>query len=73
MFYIIKTGIVFYGIIFFFLGVFLSPFIDYNFTFDFMYKETFKTRLIVFIIVAPIFGIIIAYLNWNGLKKKYGE
>jgi hypothetical protein len=69
--YLFKTGILYYGITFFFIWVFLAPFIDSNFKFDFIYKDTFNTKLIVFGILSPFFGVVMAYIGWKGFQKKY--
>ncbi|WP_373898787.1 hypothetical protein ACER0A_005000 [Haloimpatiens sp. FM7315] len=69
--YIIKRGLICYGILFFLIWVFLAPFIDNNFTVNFIYKETFKTKLIVFGIFSPLVGILMGYLGWKGFEKRY--
>ncbi|MCY6356058.1 hypothetical protein [Clostridium sp. ZS2-4] len=71
MSYIIKIGIFYYGLTSFLIWVFLAPFIDNNFTLNFVYKETFKTKLIVFGILSPLFGMLMGYTSWKELKKKY--
>lgn len=71
--YTIKMGIIFYGLSFFLTWVFLVPFVDSNFTFNFVYGETFITRLIVFGIVSPLLGILMGYVSWRGLEKKYSR
>jgi len=48
------------------------PFIDNNYTFQFVCKETFKTRVIVFGVFSPLFGMWMAYIAWKGQEKKYG-
>jgi len=71
MAYIFKMGILYYGLSFFLIWVFLVPFIDNNYTFQFVNKETFETRVIVFVVFSPLFGMLMAYVGWKGLEKKY--
>lgn len=71
MSFIVKRGILYYGLSYFLIWVFLAPFIDNNFTFKFVYKETFITKLIVFGIVSTLFGILMAYIGWKGFERKY--
>jgi len=69
--YLLKMGILYYGLTFFLIWTFLAPFIDTNYTFNFIYKETFKTKLIVFAIISPLFGLLMAYIGWKVFEKKY--
>ncbi len=69
--YLINTGILQYGSFFFMIWVFLAPLIDHNFSFIFVYKDTFKIKLIVFGILSPIVGMYWAYMRWRDLDKKY--
>lgn len=71
MSYLFRMGILYYGLAFFLIWIFLVPFIDNNYTFNFVYKETFKTKIIVFGIISPLFGILMGYIGWKGYKKKY--
>jgi hypothetical protein len=71
MSYLIKTGIFYFGLTFFLGWVFLAPLIDNNFTFNFIYKETFKTKFIVFGILSPLIGMLMAYSIWNSFKREY--
>ncbi|KJS20054.1 MAG: hypothetical protein VR72_16170 [Clostridiaceae bacterium BRH_c20a] len=70
--YLLKIGILYFGLSLFLIWVFLVPFIDANFTFTFIYKEMFKTRIIVFAIISPLTGVLMAYSSWKGFEKKYG-
>ncbi|MBI6871228.1 hypothetical protein [Clostridium aciditolerans] len=71
MSYMLKTGILYYGLSFFLTWVFLVPFIESSYTFNFIYKETFTTKLIVFGIISPLFGMLMGYTGWKGFEKKY--
>lgn len=69
--HIIKRGTVCYGIVFFLIWVFIVPFIDYGYTFGFVYNERFIYKVIVFAIVSPLVGTLMGYVGWSGLEKKY--
>ena len=69
--YIIKVGILFYGVAYFLIWVLLAPFIDSSFTFNFIYSDAFNARLIVFGITSPLFGIVVAYIQWMALQRKF--
>ena len=69
--YLVKIGILYYGLSFFLIWVFLVPFIDSNYTLDFIYKETFITKLIVFGVISPLFGLLMGYREWKTLEKKH--
>ena len=64
--YIIKNGIIL-GMSYFFIWVFIPPFIDNKYTFNYIHEEKFKTRLIfIYIYSKKIIRSLIA-LNF---KKK---
>lgn len=69
--YIIRWGLLFYGGSFFLIWTFLAPFIDSGFTFNFIYKETFILKLIVFGIVSLLFGLFMSYINWSSFERRY--
>lgn len=69
--YLFKIGILYYGLSFFLIWVFLVPFIDNNFTLIFLHKETFNTKLIVFGILSPLIGVLMGYICWKGFERKY--
>lgn len=69
--HIIKRGTICYGIMYFLIFVFIVPFIDYRYTFGFIYNETFIYKVIVFAIVSPFVGTLMGYIGWKGLEKKY--
>lgn len=69
--YLFKIGLGYYGLTFFLIWVFISPLIDNNFQFSFIYKETFKTKLLVFGILSPMCGILMSYIGWKTFERKY--
>jgi hypothetical protein len=69
--HIIKRGTICYGVVFFLIFVFIVPFIDYSYTFGFVYNETFIYKVIAFAIVAPLVGTLMGYIGWKGLEKKH--
>lgn len=71
--YIALWGLLYYGLTFFLIWTFLVPFVDSNFTFDFVYKDTFSTRIIAFTIVFSLFGLLLGYLQWWQNERKYND
>ncbi|WP_346867748.1 MULTISPECIES: hypothetical protein [unclassified Clostridium] len=71
--YLLKIGIFYDGLFFFLIWTFLVPFIDGDLTFNFIGNEIFKTRIIVFAIISPLFGILMAYIRYKGFEKKYEQ
>lgn len=71
MSYLGRMGLLYYGLSFFLIWVFLVPFVDSNYTFNFIFKETFITRLIVFGVISPLLGLIMGYAGWKYYENKY--
>jgi len=69
MAYLLKMGLLYHGLTFFLIWTFLAPFIDNNYTFDFIYRETFKTKIIVCAIISPLYGFLMAYIGWKNFEK----
>jgi hypothetical protein len=34
-------------------------------------KEAFITKLIIFGIISPVYGILMGYIGWRSFEKKY--
>lgn len=71
--YIIKTGIFFYGVVFFITWTLIVPIINNNFTFSFLFLKAHMSNIIIIGILSPLFGIMLAYSGWKELEKKYGN
>lgn len=69
--YLIKTGIFFYGVVFFITWTLIVPIINNNFTFSFIFLKAYMTNIIIIGILSPLLGIVLAYSGWKELEKKY--
>ncbi len=68
--YLIKVGILRYGLLFYFIWAFLPPIIDNEFTFNLLDSNIFIIKLIIFGIISPLFGVLLAYNRWKKLNGK---
>lgn len=71
--YLIKKGLFYHGLSFFLIWVFLVPFINSNFTSDFIKNENFKERVSAFVVVSILYGLCLGYISWRNLEKRYAH
>ena len=69
--YLIRSGVLRTGLIFFILLGFISPLIDHGFSAYYFQSDGFRNRLIILGTIAPLYGVIMAYSSWKSLEKKY--
>ncbi len=69
--YLIKTGIFFYGVVFFITWTVIVPIINNNFSFSFVFLKAHMTNIIIMGIFSLLAGIMLAYTGWKDLEKKY--
>jgi hypothetical protein len=70
--YLIQNGLLTQGLIFFIALGFISPLVDHGFSAYYFQSEAFRNRLIIIGMVAPVYGVFIAYSSWKSLEKKFG-
>lgn len=71
--YILRWGLLYYGGLYFLIWVFLVPFINNMYTFDFIYRDTFITKCILFGITSFPIGAVFGLASWKGNEKKYNN
>ncbi len=71
IYYLIKMGLFYHGLCFFLIWVFLVPFIDSNFTLDFIQNEGFNGRISTFAIISIFYGLCLGYITWGNWKRRY--
>lgn len=69
--YLIKMGLFYHGLYFFLIWVFLVPFINSNFTSDFIKNESFKERVSAFAVVSILYGLCLGYISWRNWERSY--
>ena len=68
--YLIKNGAII-GLSFFIgLGI-VAPLIDHGFSIHYFQSEGFRNRLIFLAVFTPLQGVLISYISWKALEKKY--
>lgn len=71
IYYLIKMGLFYHALYFFLIWVFLVPFVDNNFTLDFIQKESFKGRVSTYAIVSIFYGLLFGYISWRNWERSY--
>lgn len=71
--YVLKMGLLYFGLSYFLIWVFLVPLIDNSFSFSFIYRETFTTRAITYGIVSIFWGLLMGLVLWKGNEKRYAS
>lgn len=56
-----RKEVLLYSLIFFIAWVIIGPLIDHNFTFEFVYEDSFPIKVIVFILLSLLAGMIVGY------------
>lgn len=69
--YLIKEGIFRNGLFFFILIGFITPLIVNGFSKTYFQSEVFKNKLIFAAVYSLLSGMLISYLSWKNLEKKY--
>ncbi|MPW26370.1 hypothetical protein GC105_11280 [Alkalibaculum sp. M08DMB] len=69
--YIIIGGVFYYGFIGSLIGMIIVPWINFNFSFDFIYYETYISWCFIIGTIMLSSGIISRYLKWKDYQKKY--
>jgi len=67
--YVVKIGLFQFSFVYFLLFGFLAPFIDHNFTLEFIYAEKFSKYILKDAFLALFLGIFTSFFTWKKLQK----
>lgn len=69
--YILIWGVLYYGLIGSLILIIIIPWIEFNFSFNFIYNQTYISWCFISAIIVLPIGIISRYLKWKDYEKKY--
>ena len=69
--FMVKTAFLRYGMTFFIVLLFVPGFVDNNFSFEFIHRDTFLAKAVILAVMAIFYSIIMGYSSWKAYEKRY--